>query len=394
MFLEKEITKCSNNGHLYLDLRQHLDVYLKYSSWEAGLFLYRWNGSQWEPEYDDPNIPLIQPEYENNPLFPIYDFIKAIPQDIRNKISIFDYLQTSLLQISSRCEASIDLLCDIPILLWIIVEAFQNEIISFENAKRLVSKKRKEILQELLKKGTNSDVKFLKKIKLLHGTKYELQIIKNAVQNNRLVFRFRHWETIPIHILAVIECCPNLFESKLIQLLADKHYEQLADAVADTKKIQMLWQDIFYMTEVLNLHDAVQRMNDCKTVEALEQLHDSWVALLNQQKVINGFGEPFPMPPIPGNNDIYPILNSGDLMAEGKLMHHCVSGYVNKIKHKECYIYRVIRPERATLEIRGSEKSARIGQLKLSCNQMPSHETFAVVSDWFENYKKMFIGKE
>jgi len=147
------------------------------------------------------------------------------------------------------------------------------------------------------------------------------------------------------------------------------------------------------MAEILDLQSSVQIMDACDTVEALEQLHDNWVTLLNQKKVIIGSGEPFPMPPIPGNDDICPILNSDDLLAEGKLMHHCVGGYVNMIKHRKCYIYRVMHPQRATLEIKGTGKSARIGQLKLVCNQAPSHETFLAVSEWIENYKRGILGQ-
>jgi hypothetical protein len=109
---------------------------------------------------------------------------------------------------------------------------------------------------------------------------------------------------------------------------------------------------------------------------------------LHRKEIIISKGETFRKPPIPGNDDIFPVLTFEDLLAEGKLMHHCVGGYVNKINSGSTYIYRVLRPERATLEITGHGRHARIGEFRKLYNQSPSSKTYLTVMNWLENYKK------
>jgi len=59
----------------------------------------------------------------------------------------------------------------------------------------------------------------------------------------------------------------------------------------------------------------------------------------------------FQNPPIPGTEDIIPITTAADLWREGRSQKNCVATRLNRILQGQCYIYRVMAPERATLSI-------------------------------------------
>jgi hypothetical protein len=100
----------------------------------------------------------------------------------------------------------------------------------------------------------------------------------------------------------------------------------------------------------------------------------------------------FPPPPIPGNDDIQPVTDAVMLLEEGRTMHHCVAGYVVPVLDGDCYIYRVLKPARATLELRpiipraGTPQAWHISQIKGYCNAKPIPGVTRAVRDWLRKY--------
>ena len=131
---------------------------------------------------------------------------------------------------------------------------------------------------------------------------------------------------------------------------------------------------------VSNFQTVVDRQ---PTKEKLQELHDRWVGELHKEKKGEINNVPFPLPPIPGSEEIIPITTYRELFVEGKKMHHCVACYLQKIRSGNSYIYKVFAPQRATLEIVLNQGSSPgVGQLKLAHNQEPSKETLAAVHEW------------
>ncbi len=391
MILEQPVNKNICGGNFYIDIRSHLDVYLKYSPWENGLKIYRCFENRWEPEDRDPDLPLVNEVHVNSPNLPVYNFIKQIPHEIRSRILSFNHLQTTMLQLSARSEKALELLTDIPILLWLIAEKVHKRNWSMEKCEIVLAKKRKSILKEILDTGTKADVKFLKKIKLMHGEQDELEVIKTAILEGKQGGHLKHWHAIPVQIIALLHRFPNLSEAAFLKLIATKMYDRIADGIADSYRICKLWDDIYHMGSVLNIENLPTVLNQTKSVDAMQKIHDRWMERLHRKETIISTGKSFRQPPIPGNENIFPVLTFEDLLAEGKLMHHCVGGYVNKINSGDSYIYRVLQPERATLEIIGHGRNARIGEFRRLYNQSPSNRTYLMVTHWLENYKNKLI---
>jgi hypothetical protein len=387
MILDQPFTQIAHDGNFYIDIRSHLDVYLRYSPWKSGLNVYRRQNNQWEPELRDPDLPLVNEIHVNSPNLPVYHFIKQIPENVRSGILSFNYLQTTMLQLASRSEKARELLVDIPVLLWLVAEKFHLLHWSIEKCDIVLGKNRKSILKAILNTGTTADVKFLKKIKLMHGEQDELNVIKTAIIEAKQEDQLKHWQSIPVQIIALLQRFPNLSQAAFLRLIATKMYDRIADGIADSYRICKLWDDIYHMGSVLNIENLPVVLNHTKTITAMQKIHDRWMERLHRKATIISIGKSFRRPPIPGNEKIFPVLTLEDLLAEGKLMHHCVGGYVNKINNGTSYIYRVLSPERATLEIIGQGRHARIGEFRRLYNQSPSNKTYLSVTQWLENYK-------
>ncbi len=91
----------------------------------------------------------------------------------------------------------------------------------------------------------------------------------------------------------------------------------------------------------------------------------------------------FPVPPVPGTADIVPLTDAGQLLEEGRQQHNCVGSYAEPVASGEVFIYRVLRPERATLSIRPAASGEwEIEQLMRGCNQPVSRATALMVQRW------------
>ena len=91
----------------------------------------------------------------------------------------------------------------------------------------------------------------------------------------------------------------------------------------------------------------------------------------------------FPSPPIPGTESIVPITSKGMLLLEGELQHNCVADYADEIARGRYAVYRVLRPERATVGLRWLKDHWVLDQMACACNQPPSFESSRAVREWF-----------
>jgi hypothetical protein len=76
------------------------------------------------------------------------------------------------------------------------------------------------------------------------------------------------------------------------------------------------------------------------------------------------------------------------LVEEGRLQHNCVAGYAPRVAEGDTYIYRIVRPQRATLSlVRWPGGDWRIGELFLAANYAVSAGTRQEVYRWLEAHR-------
>jgi hypothetical protein len=93
----------------------------------------------------------------------------------------------------------------------------------------------------------------------------------------------------------------------------------------------------------------------------------------------------FSPPPVAGNDEVRPILNSVDLEQEGIEMNHCVGAYVSQVVARQSFIYSVrTTQERATLELVPRGRRWIVRQLLTFHNKRARRATRNVVNRWLE----------
>ena len=163
---------------------------------------------------------------------------------------------------------------------------------------------------------------------------------------------------------------------------ADRLFATIADCIAMAEAAE------------LSLRKKPWKLSRCSSVAMVNELHDRLVVYYNGhrdkldlRRFINTWGtDQFPQPPFAGDDRIVPISSLPDRKNEGKMMHHCVGMYGPEVMKGESYIYKVLTPERATLEVKKNATTGTWGieQLFCACNKLPLDVTKRVVRQWLE----------
>lgn len=124
-----------------------------------------------------------------------------------------------------------------------------------------------------------------------------------------------------------------------------------------------------------------------QSLARLRQMHDevSVEYLRDEGLRLHSFRLPFP--PLKGTPEIVPIRTMEELIEEGDAQDNCVATYAERVQRRSLFIYRVLKPERATLSIvRSPDGDWRIGELETRSNGEVSAMTRHLVDCWLDAY--------
>jgi hypothetical protein len=143
--------------------------------------------------------------------------------------------------------------------------------------------------------------------------------------------------------------------------------------------------DIQQMADALGVDISRRRFRERTRLDALFQdLARDYTRLADGRLA----GCRFPPPPLPGTPDIVPLRAAQTLVDEGRQQHNCVAGYAERVAGGDTYIYRVLRPQRATLSlVRWPGGGWQIGELLQAGNHAVSTATRRAVEDWLEAHR-------
>jgi hypothetical protein len=389
MRVERSVIELSPDGGLILAVGSPINLLLRYGTWEAGLPVHRWTDGQWVPESLDPGIPLLTAAIGATSDAALHGFRASVPPMVRQMAGSYQHLQTTMLQRAARSPAAADLLQQTPTLFWMLVASAVEERWTEGQVRETLAKQRKDILLQLTGIRSEAAVKLLNRVILRTGDCTELGVIRRFIRDQSLWRGLSHSGAIPVHLLAVLVRFPELAGARLLQQVAEGDYSRTSDALARVRRVADLWRDALRMGRVLAIPDAGRALARCPTFDAVERLHDRWVERINGRPGFVAVGRrPFPPPPLPGNEVIQPLRSEEELVEEGRLMGHCVASYAAEVRSGRSYIYRVVSPERATLEIRWHGSVPVIAQFKLAVNGKPGHTSWRVVRDWLAEHGK------
>jgi len=137
------------------------------------------------------------------------------------------------------------------------------------------------------------------------------------------------------------------------------------------------------MAKILGLNEIKQRYQKVQTKRSIRIIHDQLVEIINTDQALRTeYQIGFPESPLKESKNIIFIKNSRELMKEGRDMSHCVGSYVDSARNGSNFFYKVLKPQRGTLQIVFNDNNFEIEQFKLKSNAEPSYASREVVRKW------------
>lgn len=115
--------------------------------------------------------------------------------------------------------------------------------------------------------------------------------------------------------------------------------------------------------------------------------HDEVLREFGTHRVLTSCEVEFPPPPLTGTATIVPLRTPWKLHEEGRQQGNCVGSYTEPVMAGKLYIYRVLRPQRATLSIgQGFDGNWQIQELLQSHDRPVSEATREHVESWVNQF--------
>jgi hypothetical protein len=373
-------TETGKTNDLFINFSQYVgyECIVKITSWDKSI---TWSGiTDTEiltisdiSELGVPFVAICKTE-EANP------WLATFPEGLQKKLIDYEsqYCGTMyvLLWFISRSQYARELFESNPLLVWLVLKTAQSQCWDIAFIYNLFSLKRVKILATCGLYESKAVLNIIKKLKLKHFKQHEFELIAEYDWQNVAKY-LTHLPFIDGRLLKFLKNHPDLKTSKLIQKYS---------ADWDWYDFEMTLKDTLKMADDLQILDIMTRIRACKGLSQLTTLHDRLVSRVND-KVIQDitlieYGEP----PIQETPNIIPITNNRDLHLEGKVQHHCIFAYHDRIARGEYFAYQILEPERATLGLKKTVAGDyTIDQIYLKYNGIVSDATRELVKVWLNS---------
>ncbi|MBF0290004.1 MAG: PcfJ domain-containing protein [SAR324 cluster bacterium] len=323
-----------------------------------------------------------RPQLIKSPDSEIKKFAKAIPRELYSLAS-YEHAQFAMLRVLRKLgNPAFDLFYSNPNLFFLIVSDHLDKDKPLHELEKLLYLKQHHILENLYSRQfCKEHVKFIGKL----GAKKKFSFA-NAVQ---IKFALRHAEILGVarhfHKFDVAQLEPLLKFPYIRQSKFARNAIKLEKDRSEFARFSELLEDVLLVGESLGYHQVEKQALNCNSVEKVEILHDRWTEKLNAKNLENEKNNAVSFPRCPFvklPEDIQFISNSYELQLEGALMRHCVASYINGAINGQSYYFRILAPQRATLQIKKDRSGFQIAQMKLVCNRLPAKKTFKFVGNW------------
>ncbi|MDL2267506.1 PcfJ domain-containing protein [Desulfovibrio sp. OttesenSCG-928-G15] len=317
---------------------------------------------------------------------PIARYAYTVPAPVRAPLAECNQGQLAVLQVCAASQRGIQLLHSSPLLLWYVSPYLllhaQGEP---ERIHQLLGLKQNDLLNMACGRRDKSLLKLLDRIPLPVGVSAPHTLLTSLLTSEPAGALLRHKKALGWDYLDLLHHSVLMLHLPLPRsiLLSEMPTNAMRSALAESRRIV---EDTRRMGAQLGIADTNAIIGDCRDWKQIVHVHDSWAKRLATAKLddlVASLGNDLPSPPLPGTDTIFPIDTVRELLIEGKVMHHCVGGYVSSVRAGECYIYRMIEPERVTIELRQTAKGRwRAAQVTSYCNRKPALSTLRALDNW------------
>lgn len=306
----------------------------------------------------------------------------SLPKPVAAAVEKFQNRQWGILRLVQLSEGAIELARLNPALAFALgnFKPFREKFTTMEGAAAISKRRQRDIAEALGFPGTEATAKILAKIFPESVAVDTLLEMRGALRRDVTLKPLSHMQKLNAGVLA-LATNPTLAGSSTPALLAE-----VADSVTekyDARAAAML-SDTLEMLDVIAPTAGKPKVQSLARLRSLHAEVSANFLTLHPGGVV---GSHLPTPPLRGTRDITPILTVTALVEEGRAQNNCVATYVERIRRRTTFIYRVLRPERATLSIvRGEDGDWRISELEASGNTNVSLITRQSVESWLDRF--------
>jgi len=306
----------------------------------------------------------------------------SMPKPAAAAVEKFQNRQWGLLRLVRLSEGVIELARLNPALAFALgnFKPFREKFTTIEGAAAISKMRQRDIAAALGFPGTEAAAKILAKISPESVAVDILLMFRQALRRDGTLKPLSHMKKLNAGVLA-LATNPALLESSTPALLTEV-------AESATEKYQARAAEMLGDTlEMLAVIEPAAGKPKVQSLARLRTMHTEVSMKFLSLRPGGSVGARFPSPPLRGTRDITPILTAAALVAEGEDQNNCVATYAERVRRRTTYIYRVLRPERATLSIvRGEDGDWRIDELECRGNTQVSAITRQAVESWLDQY--------
>lgn len=310
-------------------------------------------------------------------------FVGEIPVEVRQVVRRYSFGQCLLLRSLAALSEAGDLAESNANLLWLLTLGAYEGRVAADDIGTLCRSRQVDVLRVLTGGGTKAQLKFLRKVRVAGGTLTEARVLDAAVRDGRIVHAVRHLPDVPTKLLSLLTRHARLADDAFVPLIAAKLGEAENAGPGPVSRLHRTLADLAAARTPPRLEDLRGALETIVAEPDPPRLMRETLRRLPPPAPPARPAVTFPPPPLAGTDTIVPITTVEELEEEGRSQRHCVPGYAGAIVAGSVYVYRVLAPQRATLEIRLAGGRPKLGQLKLAGNAKPSRATVKAVERWF-----------
>jgi hypothetical protein len=309
----------------------------------------------------------------------------TFPPDIQAVLAPFAARQWHLAVLLARCPGALDLVRSNPALAFCLASSwcFRRQPVRWplRSVRRLLKRRQRDMLAWLGFPATESMVRLLRKVPPAACQVPHLLNLRRIARDSWSVPYVRHLPRLNATALTLLAC--RGLRAELTPRLVREMTEAAPDG--EVSATLRLLEDTWEMGILLGGF----RHPPFASLRQLRRTHDALVQELRRDHARRAAEEaiPFPPPPLPGTPDILPLTTAADLVQEGEEMRHCVAIYGPRVWAGECYVYRVLRPTRATVSLVRQGRRWELEQVAGIANAEVPANTVATVRHWVASFE-------
>ena len=339
------------------------------STWDEGLLVQ----SIGDGEKEDLNITEVGDWCFKTADLAVEQWRASFPIDVRAAIEVLPSHNALIAHLAVRSESVTDLLINNPFLLWCLCERGQINSEDLDAAETLARKKQRILCERVGLNGTQQEVRLLRSAAAVPFNNDDLRAFFRILKKPGVCNYLSHQKELladDIQLLLRQPWLANYPARSLITALRDRGHLRI-------------------FSDVLRMLENISVLQQCKTVVALERLHDRLVVELNEsrgkQLIRDELGQPLPIPtpPLSATETIHPIRSQAELVEEGREMHHCIASHLKSVVEGKFAVYRMMEPERLTIELLVMDgPQCFIREVRGKHNRDPMDTSMALIKGW------------